>query len=115
VKLPQAAAGDGAAPTPPHADPGEFGKAHPLLAEAFVSSSWSDGTPRRPARLSISPFNRRWYAQLDLVDIGLMVRVEIPDPLLAFDALEGVLSLENVPWEVNTWVKKKSDGKGKGK
>lgn len=104
MKLPDLGSIANANTSPPHCDCAEFAKTHPKLAEAFVSSAWSDGTPKKPARLSLGIYGRRWIAQLDLVGTGLMIRVEIPDPVLAYDALEGVLSLETVPWEKNPYL-----------
>lgn len=111
--MPEMAAGGNQLPSPPHCDCAEFAKTHPRLAEAFVASVWSDGSPKKPARLSLGIYGRRWIAQLDLVGTGLMLRVEIPDPVLIYDALEGLLNMETVPWEKNPYLDAKPAGKAK--
>lgn len=98
--------GDGSPSTPsrPHADPGSFGTGYPRCAELLASSSWSDGTPKKPARVSLSIYGGRWQVQADLIGTALMLRVETPEPGLMWDALEAVLALETVPWERNPWA-----------
>ena len=113
MQLPQMANTNVGASSPPHAESSELARSHPRLAEAFTSSIWSDGTSKKPARLSLSIYGRRWVAQLDLIGTGLMVRVELPDPVLLYDALEAVLSLETVPWEKNPYLDVTPPRKGK--
>lgn len=103
--LPKLEGGENSPNKPPHADPGTLSKTHPRLAESLCSSTWDDGSPKRPARMSLSIYGGRWQVQLDLIGTRLMISVEVPDPILAYDALEAALSLQVVPWQVNPWAK----------
>lgn len=106
---------DGSAPntSPPHCNPGELAKHHPKLADALARSTWEDGTPKRPAEILLSVKGRSMFATLRLKGTGYQLEVELPDPLLIWDALEAVLSLETVPWAVNEWDAVPTPKKGK--
>jgi hypothetical protein len=113
MDLPKMGDGNPSLPKPPHADPGSFALGYPRCAEALASSSWSDGTPKKPARASLTIFGGRWQGQLDLVGTALMLRFEVPEPGLFWDALEAILAAETVPWEKNPWVKTEPSKNGK--
>lgn len=105
----------GISPRPPHADPGEWARSYPKLAAVVTEASWSDGTAKRPARLSLAIYGGRWVVQCDLVGVGLTLRVEVPEPALAWDALEAALSADPVPWQPSPYVAVDPPQKGKGK
>jgi hypothetical protein len=113
MRRPQNTGGDGSKLSPPHYDAGELAKSHPRLAEALTKSTWEDGTPKRPAEVLIHCIGRSLFATLKLKGTGYQLQVEVPEPLLVYDALEAVLSLETPPWQDNPWdiVPKAKKGK----
>lgn len=97
----------------PHVDSGDFVELYPVTADVLWGSSWEDGTARLPSKLSVYVFMGRLMAQIDLADTGMMVRMEVPGPLVLWDALEAFLTGDPVPWEENPWLKNKGPRKGK--
>lgn len=94
----------GAYPSLPHYVFGEFAERYPCLAAYWSASQWPDGTPKKPGRPGIGIWNGKLSAQFQLVGTGLMVRAEIPDPILFWDALEALLSTVPVPWQPDPFL-----------
>lgn len=108
-------AGGEGRPKPPHADPGQFGSDYPALAWYMSASAWPDGTTKNPGRVEVSCFAGKWQATLKIPALGLMLRIEIPDPLFVYEALDAVLRLENIPWIVDQWSGTGDSKKGQKK
>lgn len=113
MRKPKTADGSGSTSSPPHCNPGELAKHHPRLADALAKSTWEDGSPKRPAEIVLSVKGRALFATLKLRGTGYMLEVEVPDPMLVWDALEAVLSLEEPPWQANEWDLIPTGKKGK--
>lgn len=103
MRKPEKSGSQVGASTPPHANPGELARQAPRVAESLTRSTWEDGTKKKPAELLLKIRGNAWYAVLKLIGTGLQVEVEIPEPLLVFEALEAVLALETVPWTDNEY------------
>lgn len=108
------ASGEGR-PKPPHADPGQFGSDYPALAFYVCASQWPDGTPKNPGRVEVSVWANKFQATLKVPGLGLMLRVEIPEPGYEYAALDAILRTENVPWVVDQWTGSESAKKSQKK
>ena len=88
-------------PSLPHATLPDFSSKYPLLAEWFTASCFGDGSLKKPGRIAIGLMMGQVVVRLELPGTGLQLKACVPDPLLAFDALEGLLALSPVPFERN--------------
>lgn len=103
-------------PSLPHADLGEFAVGYPRLAEWWGSSSWSDGSDKKPAVVRLSLYMGKPWVQMSILGTGLMLRAQLPDPRLWADALEALLATSPVPFEKDPWnPKDPPGGEKKGK
>jgi hypothetical protein len=100
IVKPTMAVGDGLAPFP-HYVFGEFAERYPCLAAYWVASAWPDGSAKKAGKPAIGVWGGKLQAQFHLIGTGLMVRSEIPDPILFWDALEALLSTVPVPWQID--------------
>lgn len=104
--------GESGLPALPWALLDEFASKYPLLAEWLTASSFSDGSAKKPGRVSIGIHLGQVTAQLQLPGTGLMLRTSVPDPLLAFEALEMLLGRDPVPFERDPWTRVEEPQKG---
>lgn len=107
-------AGDGL-PSLPWATLPEFASRYPALCEWLTASSFSNGASKAPGRISIGLYMGAVVAQLQLPGTGLMLRAQVPDPLVAFEALNGLLLRSPIPFEKDPWQKTDEPGNGKPK
>lgn len=114
MRRPQTAGGSSSPSSPPHFQPGELAKSHPLLVAALANSKWEDGTPKKAGELLIHCYSKVLYATLRLKGTGYQLQVEVPELLLVNDAVEAALALETPPWEENLYDKAVAPKKGKG-
>lgn len=100
---------------PPHADPGPFGSDYPALAWYLCASSWPDDTAKMPGKVEVGAFFGKWQVTLKVPGLGLMLRLEVPSPDLAYEALDAALRLEQPPWQQDLWSRAPDSKKGQKK
>ena len=98
----------------PHCHCPDFASRHRATAAYWWASVWPDGTKKKVARLSFWVTQQGvLQVQFQLTGTGLMVRLDLPDPLLVWDALEGVLGQVPVPWQVDPFLPADEPHEGK--
>lgn len=85
----------------PHIVCGDFASKYPATAAYWWSSAWPDGKLKKPATVRFSVYQGKLQMTFSLIGTGLMLRIDLEDPILAWDALEALLGLVNVPWQTD--------------
>lgn len=106
--------GDGL-PSLPWANWPEFASKYPALAEWLTASSFSNGSAKKPGRVSIGIHYGATVATLHLPGTKLILRAQIPDPLVAFQALNALLCRTPIPFETDPWASDDDEPKRNGK
>jgi len=76
----------------------------PALREWMVSTTYDDGSPREPGKLSIEIYGTAWSIQVRDPNNGLRMNVRAEELDKALLLMEQLLGVEEAPWERDNYL-----------